>query len=732
MNINEAKKKAENTRRMSDILAKLSTAPNKNAKKRAAAELSRIGIESALKLAPVSEAEELFADFDVLSEDQFAMKYSGVLNVPVYEDFTKIAKNHMKTRAQIDAFTGILSGSGKPKAPKTEVFPGSTASYKEGLKTVKHPDQIAAAKAKKEAKAASYSKEEFDYDVDNLSAEEFAEKYSPLEEVSKNIKLNPETSSHSYVKTQTNLNKPKKVGRPNPETSNHSYVNKNYKPTQSLSEGPFSSGHLTASGKLKKEMDKIPSSMTFRGKDEKGGYTQVTKNGVKGEKVYDIKEGAGDLSDEARELTLHADNDHHLHMSSHEPIMTNLRKKVKAGKYDPALAKKLWRYHADRAAQDYAKKHGDGTHWTKMFTPKHRDEAASHWEEMHRGELSESKNAFTKMDQPGAIASRVSTRVISDSKARKKAARDANKPPKVDKKGNIKNPTPNVLNPPAVTRVARPKEKAPGVVRGITVPIKKIAGEAFKDVVGAIKNRNQPYERLQENEEMTKQTPYTASKRNLNVERDIVEIMSQNRDVRMEARLADARASGILVEENYGHPDIEHDHPDDGGPDLSVKPAGQHYEETHGLRHPSLPMRHHGFRKSTGVMDTGHDFLKPEHIHAWHEYLKNASPEHHKEMVEHFTGEAKNRSTHLAAVNSRSILEHHYKNLLLDHKEHLAAAKSTEEKAAVHTRLKQAHDAVANSPYTDIDNIHRTVQHLQKSRAESERVASGSAGKSKD
>ena len=86
---------------------------------------------------------------------------------------------------------------------------------------------------------------------------------------------------------------------------------------------------------------------------------------------------------------------------------------------------------------------------------------------------------------------------------------------------------------------------------------------------------------------------------------------------------------------------------------------------------------------------------------------------HHKEMVEHFTVEAKNRSTHLAAVNSRSILEHHYKNLLLDHKEHLAAAKSTEEKAAVHTRLKQAHDAVANSPYTDIDNIHRTVQHLQ-------------------
>jgi hypothetical protein len=94
------------------------------------------------------------------------------------------------------------------------------------------------------------------------------------------------------------------------------------------------------------------------------------------------------LSPEAHELVLHADNTHHLYRSSHEPIMKNLKKKAQSGKYDPEKAKKLWKYHADRASQSYKKEHGNasgkGTH---AFSPEHRKEAAAHWEDNHREEL---------------------------------------------------------------------------------------------------------------------------------------------------------------------------------------------------------------------------------------------------------------------------------------------------------------------------------------------------------
>lgn len=102
-----------------------------------------------------------------------------------------------------------------------------------------------------------------------------------------------------------------------------------------------------------------------------------------------------DMSHAAKELVLHADNDAHLHHSSHAPIMHNLSKKMKNGTYHPEKAKKLWAYHADRAAQSYAKHHGDGTPWHKMFSTSDRKAAASHWEDMHRHELNEAKGPET-------------------------------------------------------------------------------------------------------------------------------------------------------------------------------------------------------------------------------------------------------------------------------------------------------------------------------------------------
>lgn len=96
------------------------------------------------------------------------------------------------------------------------------------------------------------------------------------------------------------------------------------------------------------------------------------------------------MSDAAHELVLHADNHAQLHHSSHQPIIKNLKKKAKSGKYDSEKAKKLWGYHADRAAQTYHKEHGDKhTKWHHMFSTSDRKQAAAHWEAHHRHEVHE-------------------------------------------------------------------------------------------------------------------------------------------------------------------------------------------------------------------------------------------------------------------------------------------------------------------------------------------------------
>ena len=122
-----------------------------------------------------------------------------------------------------------------------------------------------------------------------------------------------------------------------------------------------------------------------------------------------VNENYGDMPHAAKELVLHADNDHHLHFSSHQPIVKNLSKKMKKGTYHPEKAKKLWQYHADRAAQSYAKHHGDGTPWHKMFSVSDRKHAAAHWEDMHRHELNEAKGPTSDYSLNSTFAQEAST-----------------------------------------------------------------------------------------------------------------------------------------------------------------------------------------------------------------------------------------------------------------------------------------------------------------------------------
>ena len=55
----------------------------------------------------------------------------------------------------------------------------------------------------------------------------------------------------------------------------------------------------------------------------------------------------------ARELYLYAANDYDLYRQNILPIILNLQRKIKSGKYKAELAPKIWRYAADNAAKTY-------------------------------------------------------------------------------------------------------------------------------------------------------------------------------------------------------------------------------------------------------------------------------------------------------------------------------------------------------------------------------------------
>lgn len=85
-------------------------------------------------------------------------------------------------------------------------------------------------------------------------------------------------------------------------------------------------------------------------------------------------------STEAHELFLFITNDADLYRQQTQPIILNLRKKIKRGIYNPELAVKLWRYLADSGAKKYNKEHHpeffDAVRGFGIFTVPIRNEVA--------------------------------------------------------------------------------------------------------------------------------------------------------------------------------------------------------------------------------------------------------------------------------------------------------------------------------------------------------------------
>ena len=78
----------------------------------------------------------------------------------------------------------------------------------------------------------------------------------------------------------------------------------------------------------------------------------------------------------SRELELFIDNDADLYRQQTVPIMKNLVRKIKAGKYDSFKAVKLWGYLMEAGAKKYAKEFSTGTDWNVLFSKATRDATA--------------------------------------------------------------------------------------------------------------------------------------------------------------------------------------------------------------------------------------------------------------------------------------------------------------------------------------------------------------------
>lgn len=89
----------------------------------------------------------------------------------------------------------------------------------------------------------------------------------------------------------------------------------------------------------------------------------------KGDSFYKNK---FDDPDMAYELELFMENDGQLYRQQFIPIIKNIQRKIKSGKYDHSQAPKLWMYYVENGLKKYAKELGSGMAWNQYLSVKDR------------------------------------------------------------------------------------------------------------------------------------------------------------------------------------------------------------------------------------------------------------------------------------------------------------------------------------------------------------------------
>lgn len=93
----------------------------------------------------------------------------------------------------------------------------------------------------------------------------------------------------------------------------------------------------------------------------------------------------------ATELSLYIDNDSHMY-ERQRAFVSNVKKKIKAGKYNPSLAPKLWIVYVEEGAKRYMKEIAGSGKVSDVFNKATRDYLAREYateayNKIMRGEL---------------------------------------------------------------------------------------------------------------------------------------------------------------------------------------------------------------------------------------------------------------------------------------------------------------------------------------------------------
>ena len=82
------------------------------------------------------------------------------------------------------------------------------------------------------------------------------------------------------------------------------------------------------------------------------------------------------------ELKLYIDNDSQLYKQRLVPIVKNIQKKMKSGKYDHSKAPKLWKYLVDDGAKKYQKEFPD-----VKFSKQEKEAVAQEFADEYKDEI---------------------------------------------------------------------------------------------------------------------------------------------------------------------------------------------------------------------------------------------------------------------------------------------------------------------------------------------------------
>ena len=84
--------------------------------------------------------------------------------------------------------------------------------------------------------------------------------------------------------------------------------------------------------------------------------------------------------DAATELSLYIDNDSYMY-NRQKAFVDNVKRKIKAGKYDPSKAGKLWSYYVEEGAKRYMKEIAGGGSVSSVFNKETRNVLAEEYAE---------------------------------------------------------------------------------------------------------------------------------------------------------------------------------------------------------------------------------------------------------------------------------------------------------------------------------------------------------------